>query len=185
MGNIFPEGKSKKANQDLFTYINIGHFGLNYFTLLYMHFFVSQAMRQKTNKIIKLLTLEKRPKKRTTRRKKYRKLTMRRGVRRTSWHRSRRGRGAPPRMRASLSLGFGGGSNVIGPWLPFVWEKTRCISILEILVLKRIFFTLVSDKGHKMWLVYIQITSPYPMADGHEVLMLLGFLTSSPPYCYR
>ena len=64
MGNFFPEGKSKKANQDLFTYINIGHFGLNYFTLLYMHFFVSQAMRQKTNKIIKLLTLEKRPKKR-------------------------------------------------------------------------------------------------------------------------
>ena len=36
-------------------------------------------------------------------------------------------------------------------------------------------FTLVSDKGHKMWLVYIQITSPYPMADGHEVWMLLGF----------
>ena len=64
MGNFFPEGKSKKANQDLFTNINIGHFGLNFFTLLYMHFFVSQAMRQKTNKIIKLLTLEKRPKKR-------------------------------------------------------------------------------------------------------------------------
>ena len=46
-----------------------------------------------------------------------RKLTMMvTGLRWTPWCRMRRGRGATLRRRASLSVGFGGGSNVIEPW---------------------------------------------------------------------
>ena len=87
-----------------------------------------------------------------------------------------------------------GGEPVFGLWrgqqrdwamAPFCLTTDTMYFNLRNIGFEKNFFTLVSDKGHKMWLVYIQITSPYPMADGHEVLMLLGFLTSSPPYCYR